>query len=108
MTKPSVFSLLSKVSNSNSTKRQQSRKKKSFSDAEYPEVTSNMVGPSITPSKSKEKQLALSSKESDIEHSSSLKEISIEPEEIYQHTQIRTGAVVPIDYKSLALSLIHI
>ena len=82
MTKSSVFSLLSKASNSNSTKRRQSREKKSFSDAKYMKVTSNMVGPSTTPSKSKEKQLALSSKELDTEYFTGLKEILIEPEEI--------------------------
>jgi len=80
----------------------QSHKKKSFSDAEYPEVTSNMVGPSTAPSKSNGKQLALSSEESDAEYSSSLKEILIEPEGIYRHTRIRTGAIAPIDYNNLA------
>jgi len=54
MTKLSVFNRLSKASNSNSAKRRQSRKK-SISDAEYPKVTSNMVGASNTPSKSKRK-----------------------------------------------------
>jgi len=42
-----------------------------------------MVGPSTTLSKSKGKQLALSSEESDVEFSSDLKEILIEPERIY-------------------------
>jgi len=101
MTKSSVFSPLSKTSNSNSAKRQRSRKK--FSDVEYPEVTSNIAGPSTTPSKSKRKQLAFSSEESDTKRSSGLKDILIEPEKIYQHTRTRTGAVVPIDYNSLGL-----
>jgi len=81
MTKPLVFSQLSTVSNSNEVKRRQSRK--SFSDVEYPKVTFNMVGPRVTPSKSKGKQLALNSEESDSEHSSSVKEILIELEGIY-------------------------
>jgi len=41
-----------------------------------------MVGSSTTPSKSKGKQLTISSGESDIELSSGLKEILIEPEGI--------------------------
>ena len=60
------------------------------------------MGPSITPSKSKGKQLAFSSEESDTECSSGLKEILIEPEEIYRRTQIRTEAIAPIDYNLLA------
>jgi len=59
-------------------------------------VTSNMVGPNTAPSKLKGKQLAFSSEESGTEHFSSLKEILIEPEGIYQHTWIQTGAIVPI------------
>jgi len=39
-----------------------------------------MVGPSTTPSKSKRKQLAISSEDSDAERSSGLKETLIEPE----------------------------
>ena len=61
-----------------------------------------MVGLSTTLSKSKGKQLAFSSKESGAEYSSGLKEILIEPKRIYRHTQIRTGAIAPIDYNSLA------
>ena len=64
-------------------------------------MTSNIVGPSNTPSKSKEKQLALSSKESNIERSSGLKEILIEPEEIYRHTRIQTEAIALINYNLL-------
>ena len=93
---------MSKASNSNSAKRRQSHKKKLFSDAEYPKVTSNMVGLSTTSSNSKGKQLALSFAESDTERSSNLKEILIEPEETYQHTRIRIEAFSPIDYNSLA------
>jgi len=68
---------------SNSAKRRRSWKKKSFSDVEYPEVTANMVGPSLTPSKSKGKQLAVSSEESDVDRSPDLKDILIEPEGVY-------------------------
>ena len=60
------------------------------------------MGPSITPSKSKEKQLAISSEESDVEHFSILKEILVEPEEIYQRTRIQTGVIVQVDYNALA------
>ena len=42
-----------------------------------------MVGLSTTPSKSNKKQLALSFEELDTERSLGLKEILIEPEEIY-------------------------
>jgi len=61
-----------------------------------------MVGPSATPSKSKGKQLALSSEESDTKCSSSLKEILIKPERIYRRTRIRTGVIALIDYNLLA------
>ena len=61
-----------------------------------------MVGPSAMPRKSKRKQLALSFEESDVEYSSSLKEILIEPEQIYRHTRTRTGAITLIDYDSFA------
>jgi len=50
---------------------------------EIPEVTSNMASPSTTLSKSKEKQLAISSEEFDVEPSSGLKIVLIEPEGIY-------------------------
>ena len=68
---------------------------------EYPEVTSNLVGPSTTSSKSKGKQLAISSEESGVELSLDLKEILIEPERIYQRTRIRTGTIAPVDYNAL-------
>jgi len=61
-----------------------------------------MVGPITTPSKSNGKQLALSSGESDAEYSLGLKEILIEPEGIYGHTRMQTGAITPIDYNNLA------
>ena len=73
--KSSLSNRLSAALVSNSAKRHCSRKKKSFSDDEYPEVSFNMLGPTTTPSKSKGKQLAISSEESNLERSSGLKEI---------------------------------
>jgi len=81
--KSSVFNWLSAAPVSNSAKRCRSRKKKSFSNVEYPEVTSNMVGPCTTPSKPKGKQSVVCSGESDDEPSSSLKEILRESEGVY-------------------------
>jgi len=52
---------------------------------EYPEVTANMA------SRSRKKQPAVSSDESDTE-----------PEGVYRHTHTRTGAVAPVDYSALA------
>ena len=43
-----------------------------------------------------------SSEESDVELSLGLKEILIEPEGIYQCTQIRIGTIAPMDYNVLA------
>jgi len=71
---------------SNSVKRHHSHKKRSFSNVEYPDVTSNIVGLGTTPSKSKWKHLDISSGEFGVELSSDLKEILIAPEGIYQHT----------------------
>ena len=51
---------------------------------EYPEVTANME------SRSRRKQLAVNSDESDTK-----------PEGVYRHTRIRTGAVAPINYSAL-------
>jgi len=68
-----------------------SRARRTFSDTEYPEVIANMVGPSTTPSRSKEKQSIVSSEESDTES-----------EGVYRHTHTRTGTVVPVDYSALA------
>jgi len=65
---------------------------------EYPEVTSTMVGPCTTPSKSKGKQLVVYSGESDDESSSGLKEIQNESEGVYQHTRIRTGTIALVNY----------
>jgi len=57
-----------------------------------------MVDPSTTPSKSKKKQLAISSEKSDVEPSLGLKTILIEPEGIYRHTWTNTGTIRSIDY----------
>ena len=65
-------------------------------------MTSNMVGPSITPSKPKGKQLARNYEESDVERSLSLKEILVEPEGIYKRTRIQTKAITTVDYNALA------
>jgi len=46
--------------------------------------------------------LALKSEESDVERSSGLKEILIEPEAIYQRTHIRTGSITSVHYNALA------
>ena len=63
-------------------------------------MTSNMVGPSTTLSKSKENQLAIISKEFDFELFSGLKEILIKPEGICQHTRIQAGAITSVDYNA--------
>ena len=89
--KQSVFKQLSSVSFSRSAKRRHSCTRRTFSDAEYPEVTANMVGPSTTPSKTKGKQPTVSSDEFDTE-----------PEGVYQHTRTRTGIVAQLDYSALA------
>ena len=68
----------------------------------YPDVTSNMVGPNAISSKSKGKQLVISSEESDVEPTSGLKNLLIEPEGIYSHTQTRTDTIAPINYSLLA------
>jgi len=61
-----------------------------------------MVDPSTMPSKSKRKQLVVSSNESDNEPSSGLREILNEPERVYQCTRIRTGTIAPVNYSVLA------
>ena len=87
--KQSMFKRLSSTSISSSAKRHHSRIR-TFSDAEYPEVTGNVMGPSTTPSKTKGKQPIVSSDESDPE-----------PEGVYQHTCTRTGVIAPVDYSAL-------
>ena len=61
-----------------------------------------MVGPSFTPSKSKGKQLAVSSEESDADRSPGLKDVLIESEGVYRHTRTRTGGIAPVDHNLLA------
>ena len=87
---------------SNLAKRHYSRKKRTFFDVEYPEVTSNMVGPSIMSIKSKGKQPVVSSDESDNEPSSDLREILIKPEGLYQHAHIQMGAIISVNYSAMA------
>jgi len=58
---------------------------------EYPEVTTNVVDPCTTPSKTKKKQPIVSSDESDTK-----------PEGVYRHTCTRTGVIAPVDYSVLA------
>ena len=86
---------------SNSAKRRRFQKKKSFSNVEYPEVTANMVEPSSTPSKSKGRQLAVSSEESDDDPPPGLKDVLIESEGVYRHTRTRTRIIAPVDYSLL-------
>ena len=87
---------------SKSAKRPWSHKKISFSDAKYPEVTANIVGSSSTPSKSKGKQLAVSLEESYVDRSPGLKDILVEPEGAYRHTQTCMGTIALVDYSLLA------
>ena len=61
-----------------------------------------MVGPSSTPSKSKGKKLAFSSKESDADKSLGLKDVLGEPERVYRHTRTHTGTITLVDYSLLA------
>ena len=60
-----------------------------------------MVGQGATTSKSKGKQLALSSEDFDAKYSSGLKEILTEPEGIYRNARIRTEAMTSVDYNDL-------
>ena len=84
-----VFKRLSSTSVSRSAKRRRSHTRRTFSDAEYPEVTANVVGPSITPSKTKRKQPIVSSDESDTERRSI---------PVYPHSNWRDS---PVDYSAL-------
>ena len=68
-----------------SAKRSRSHRRRVFSDIEYPELTANMA------SRSKGKQPAVSSDESDTE-----------PEGVYRYTRTQTGAIPLIDYNALA------
>ena len=96
----SILNWLSAAPVSNSAKRRRSHKKKSFSDVEYPEITSNMADPCTTLSKSTGKQPVVCSGKSDDEPSSGLKEILSELEGVYQHTRIRTGTIAPVSYSA--------
>ena len=61
-----------------------------------------MVGLSFIPNKSKEKQLAVRSEESDADRSSGLKDVLIKLEGVYWHTRTRTRTIAPVDYSLLA------
>jgi len=65
-------------------------------------MTTNMMEPSSTLSKSKGKQLVVSLEESDVDRSPGLKDILIEPEGFYRHSRTRTGTISPVDYSLLA------
>ena len=67
-----------------SAKRNRSHRQRTFSDAEYPEITANMT------SMSRGKQPVVSSDESDIEPG------------VYWHTRTQTGVIAPINYSALA------
>jgi len=56
VSKQSVFNRLSSTLVSRSANRRRSRTRRAFSDVEYPEVTTNMVGSSTTPNRTKGKQ----------------------------------------------------
>jgi len=100
ITKASIFRQL--LAASNSVKRRQCRKKKLFSDIEYPEVTVNMVGSSSTPSKFKGKQLAVSSEETAADRSPGLKDSLVEPKGVYWHTRTHMRTIDPVDYSLLS------
>jgi len=70
---------------------QKAYRKRTFYDTEYSKVTANMTNPSTMPSRSRGKQLVVSSDVSDDE-----------PEEVYRHTRTQTGVVAPVDYSALA------
>ena len=65
--------------------------RRTFSDVEYPEITANMMGPSTTLNKTKEKQLIVSSDQPDTK-----------PKGVYQHTHTQTGTIAPVDDSALA------
>ena len=88
--KHSVFKCLSSVPVSRSAKKRRSHTRRTFSDAEYPEVTANMVGPSTMPNRTKGEQPIVSSDESDIK-----------PEGVYRHTCTRICAIALLDYSTL-------
>ena len=60
------------------------------------------MGLSSTPSKSKGKQLAVSSEESNADRSPGVKKTLTEPEGVYRHTRTHTGTITPVDCSLLA------
>jgi len=65
-------------------------------------VTTNMVAPCSTSSKSKGKQPAVSSEESNADRSPDLKDVLVKPEGVYRHTRTRMGTISPVGYSLLA------
>jgi len=65
--------------------------RRTFSDAEYPEVTANIVVPSTMPKRTKGKQPIASSNEP-----------NTEPEEVYWHIHTQIGVIASVDYSDLA------
>ena len=61
-------------------------------------MTTNMVGPSSTPNKSKGKQLAVSSEESNVDRSPRLKDALVELEGVYRCTWTRTVISTSLSY----------
>jgi len=61
-----------------------------------------MVGSSFTPSKSKGKQLDVSSKVLDVDRSPGFKDILVKPEGVYRHTRTCTRTIALVDYSLLA------
>jgi len=82
-------------------KRRRSRKKKSFSDVEYPEVTSKMVGLCTTPSKSKGKQPIIYSSKLMMNLLLVWKKYWVN-QKVYQHTRILTGTIALVNFSTLA------
>ena len=60
------------------------------------------MGTNSTPSKSKKKQLAFNSEESNVDRSPGLKNVLVESEGVYRHTRTRTKTIALIDYSLLA------
>ena len=102
MTKPSVFSLLSKASKHKLLQEATISQHEVILWHWVPGGNFQHGGSKHNTKKLKGKQLPFSFEESDTERSSGLKEILIEPEGIYLHTRIWTGVVVLIDNNSLA------
>jgi len=93
---------LTNTSTTNVAKRQRFRRKKSSSDVEYPEVTSNMVGSTNALKKPGREQSSQSSEESNSERFQRLKGLFEESGGVYKHTRTRTGTIAPVNYRTLS------